>query len=104
MAAQQVGNTHNVRRLLLSTFAALRKDGVFHLLDKDSDTYLLLSVDRVIRPYWELYFSSDYEQMAERTQIKRVRPVYLSSVPKQRLALVRRRVRNAIKAKEVESN
>merc|ERR1740124_732260 len=40
----------NVRRLYTNTFQGLRNDGVLHLLDVDSDQYVLLSLHRVLLP------------------------------------------------------
>ena len=52
---QQKGNTSTAvsvtQQLFRKTFAHLRNDGIVHLVDEGTDTYMLLSKDRVLVPY-----------------------------------------------------
>lgn len=76
--------------LVLGTFRALRKDGIFYLIDKESDTYLLISKRRVLEPYMETITSDDIERGPQRLQLRREPPPFLQQVPKTRLRYVRR--------------
>jgi hypothetical protein len=80
----------NNQRLVMNTFRALRKDGVFFLLDEASDTYLFVTRDRVLMPYVETITSDDIERGADRAKIRRQPPAFIQKVPKQRLQYVRR--------------
>lgn len=55
IATKQVAGTAKPRinfdRLFLNTFRALRNDGIIFLTNSDTDTYLLVSRDRVLEPY-----------------------------------------------------
>jgi len=85
--------------LVQSTFRALRKDGIFYLLDAESDTYLLISKERVLEPYIETITSDDIERGVQRAKLRRERPSFLQQVPKQRLQYVKRnfqRTRNTL--------
>lgn len=79
--------------LILATFRALRKDGILYLLDQASDTYLLVSKDRVLKPYIETITSNDIERGAERVRMRREPPAFLDRVPKQRLQYIRRNLK-----------
>ena len=76
--------------LILGTFRALRKDGIFYLLDTHSDTYLFISKDRVLEPYIDTITSNDIERGVERAQLRREPPPFLQQVPKRRVQYVRR--------------
>ena len=76
--------------LIQGTFRALRKDGIFYLLDAESDTYLFISKERVLEPYVETITSDDIERGAQRANLRREPPPFLQRVPKQRLQYVRR--------------
>ena len=94
------------RQLAIGTFRALRRDGIVHLLDERSDTYLLISRDRVLVPYLRSVMkesqqasTNDIEGMpdiwtmptaAERSRRRQHKPPYLTNVPKARLDVVRR--------------
>eukprot|EP00977_Amphora_coffeiformis_P016947 scaffold5373_cov147-Amphora_coffeaeformis.AAC.2 len=78
------------RSLVQGTFRALRKDGIFYLLDAESDTYLLISKERVLDPYVETITSDDIERGVQRAKLRREPPTFLQQVPKQRLQYVKR--------------
>jgi len=84
----------NVARLVANTFRLLRQDGVLHLLDAESDTYLLISREKVLEPSLRTLLSSDAETAVERANLKKNPPNYLAKVPKVRLQFVRRNVYN----------
>lgn len=97
VASEVLGTRGDTRRLLTNTVRALRKDGVMHLLCPDSDTYLLISEERVLKPYIEKVSSRGSEDALEREGLKRHRPAYLASVPKARVDLAKRRLFNDLK-------
>jgi hypothetical protein len=92
VASEVVGASGDTRRLLMNTIRALRKDGILYLLCPDSDTYLLISEARVLKPYIGKLSSRDFEDALEREALKKQRPAYLASVPKARVDLVKRRI------------
>lgn len=81
--------------LLRRTVGALRQDGIVHLLDEASDTYVLISKDRVLIPYMDLMLSNDIERVVQRMQLQREPPEFLEKVPKARLQYVRRKFKQA---------
>lgn len=72
------------------TFRALRNDGIIYLVDAASDTYLLVSCDRVLEPYLRTMTSNALECAAERAALKKNPPKYLEKVPKIRLEVLKR--------------
>lgn len=68
--------------LIIATFRALREDGILHLLDEKSDTYLLISRKSVLAPY--------LERSTGRKQKGRGPPTYLQNVPYARLQYLKR--------------
>ena len=78
------------RQLLLRTVRALRQDGILHLYDTAADTYLLISRTNVLEPYMLLLNSKKWEDSVLRVKLQRNKPVFLQNVPKSRLQLVRR--------------
>jgi len=83
------------QQLAIGTFRALRQDGIIHLLDHESDTYLLISCKRVLEPYIrkKLLSSTEFDASSRR---RGQRPSYLSKVPKARLDVVRRSLADKI--------
>lgn len=79
--------------LLQGTFRALRNDGILYLLDAESDTYLLVSKERVLERYVDAMTSDDIARGAQRAQLRREPPAFLKHVPKQRLQYVRRNIK-----------
>ena len=61
-------------RLFVTTFRALREDGIVFLLDEDTDEYMLLSKNRVLLPY-----------LLDTSKTNKQRPNYLRHVPNSRL-------------------
>ncbi|GKY95977.1 hypothetical protein MPSEU_000558200 [Mayamaea pseudoterrestris] len=104
MALNVVGPTGDARRLLSNTVRCLRKDGILYLLCQESDTYLLVSADRVLKPYLQKVMSRDHKDAAERALLNLNRPEYLSNVPKARLDLVKRRLVNELRDMQERDN
>ena len=95
MATQVVaGKTGNpflsANRLFLSTFQALRNDGILYLEDPDSDIYLLLSRSRVLEPYVkdEMKLRGSTSPNKDLKGIKCT--IFLSKVHNERLQYIRR--------------
>jgi hypothetical protein len=96
IAAEQIRKSTNVgssypgqvQQLVRNIFRALRKDGILHLLDAESDTYLLLSRQGVLEPY--IRRSLACPDAAARTRFHAARPSYLDAVSRARMQLVRR--------------
>lgn len=91
-ALEIVGEEGDTRRLVTSTIRCLRKDGILFHLCRDTDTYLLISVERVLKPYMQKIMSRDSGDAVERAELKKNRPDYLENVPKARLDLIRRQL------------
>jgi len=68
-------------QLVQNTFACLRQDGIVHIVDAESDSYLLLSRTHVLEPFIEASMTRTLD-----------RPIWLQCVPSARLHVVRRRV------------
>lgn len=68
-------------RLLETTFAALRKDGILYLANETEDTYLLLSKKEVLEPCTAASMNRQSHQD---------KPPFLANVPSARLQFVRR--------------
>lgn len=77
----------NARRLFVNTFRALRDDGIFHLDDQESDTYLLISRSGVLEPYLSQLLDKDSSAL-ERSMRRVNPPAYLKKVPPNRLRVV----------------
>lgn len=92
VALELAGALGDGKRLLQNGVRALRKDGILFLLCPESDTYLLVSVDRVLKPYLRKVLSREQEGAMERAALKLNRPEYLACVPKARVDLVKRRL------------
>ena len=80
----------SANRLFLSTFQALRNDGILYLEDPDSDVYLLLSRSRVLEPYVK-----DEMKLGGSTSPKKelkgtMCTIFLSKVHHERLQYIRR--------------
>ena len=89
--ATQLGRpATRAKQLLLQTIRALSLDGILHLYDCKSDTYLLVSRTGVLEPYVRLFSSKKWEDAVARAKLQRNKPVFLRSVPKARIQLVRR--------------
>jgi hypothetical protein len=88
--AKSGGPISNAQRLVVSTFRALRQDGILYLLDEQSDTYLFVSRSKVLDPYIQKMQSTSHETAVERTHLQNNRPAYLSKVPKARLQFIRK--------------
>jgi hypothetical protein len=68
----------NARKLVQNTFAALTKDGILSLFDEKMDLYLLVSIERVVKPY---LCNLDRRVVA-------APPFFIRSVPKTRMKQV----------------
>lgn len=79
-------------RLYLQTFAALRKDGIVSLLDSDTDVYLLISRERVLKPYCEMVVSKASNTLLERRVMQNEQPAYLKNVTSARLQYVKKTI------------
>jgi hypothetical protein len=75
--------------LFAKTFAALRKDGIVHLADQTSDTYILISRERVIEPFVQKRLSRD-RNLVDRKIIQTERTTILRDVPNARIQYVKR--------------
>ena len=82
--------TGSLRRLFVKTFAALRNDGLIHLLDANTDTYQLISRQRVLEPYLEKMADKSIENILERKALLAEQPPFLRNVPKARLQYAKR--------------
>ena len=82
----------NVQELTRSTVRALRKDGIFYLIDANTDTYLLMSRTGVLEPYLRTKFALQKLSVERRTQYGEASSLfpYIKSVPRSRLEFVRR--------------
>lgn len=81
-----------VHRLMLRTFAALRTDGILHLVDNESDMYMLVCKECVIEPYIRTMLDSKaVEATFERKFPLEEVPAYLAQIP-ERLQFVKRSV------------
>lgn len=91
--SEHLSQQSQIQQLVRSTFRALCKDGILHLIDAASDTYLLVSKSGVLEPY--IRQSLACSTAAERTMFFAMRPSYLSNVPKSRLNAIRRMLMQA---------
>jgi hypothetical protein len=80
----------SLRQLFVKTFAALRKDGLIHLVDENTDTYRLISRQRVLEPYLEKMDDKSIENILERKALLAEQPPFLHNVPKARLQYAKR--------------
>jgi hypothetical protein len=82
----------NVQELIRGTVRALRKDGILHLINADTDTYLLVSRTGVLEPYVRTKLALQKLSTERRTQYYEgsSRFPYIKSVPRSRLEFVRR--------------
>jgi hypothetical protein len=78
----------HAKQLQLRTIRALRQDGILHLYNVASDTYLLISRSNVLEPYTRLLYSKDWEDSIVRAKLQKNKPDFLDKVPKARLQLV----------------
>ena len=94
IANQAFVNENNVsvcvERLFLQTFAALRKDGIVSLLDEETDTYLLVSRERVLEPYCNKLLQKTDSSSLERRVLQTEQPAYLRNVANARLQYVKK--------------
>ncbi len=101
--------TLNIRRLYTQTFRHLRKDGVLYLLDEATDTYLLLSKDRVLLPTIDDVIAAEEQMERDLNQSRQNQelgllhsttrvieppsvPTFLESIPMSKMRLIRRLV------------
>ena len=78
-----------IQSLFAKTFAALRKDGIVHLADQTSDTYILISRERVIEPFVQKRLSRE-RNLVDRKIIQTERTTILRDVPNARIQYVKR--------------
>lgn len=86
------------QRIFLKTFAALRKDGILHLFNRDTDQYILISRARVLEPHIHQIKraqsnNNNYQQHAPLpplTLLPLDRQSVLKNVPNARIYLVKR--------------
>lgn len=79
-----------VDRILLNTFRALRHDGILHLADIHSDSYLLISRKWVLEPYVKRELEMSRNEGSSKNYIKFEGAPYLSSVHRDRLLYIKR--------------
>jgi len=84
------GETGDLRRLFVKTFAALRKDGIVHLLNAQSDTYQLISRKGSLEPYVLAMADKSIANLLQRKAHLRGQRVILRNVPIARLQYVKR--------------
>lgn len=94
VAASVVANgnksSSSLERLFLQTFAALRKDGIVSLLDRDADMYLLVSRERVLEPHCRKAKTNSF--LLERRVLHTEQPAYLKNVTSARLQYVKKTI------------
>jgi hypothetical protein len=79
--AAEAGNAAlTAKEVVTATIRALRQDGVIHLIDPDSDTYLLISRENVLDPYIRRSLSRKQRSL----------PFYLQKVPYARIEYARK--------------
>lgn len=78
------------RRLFVNTFAALRKDGLVHLNNTESDQYLLISREKVLEPFLVKTMDKSIDNMLQRSALLDDEPTFLHHVPKARLQYIKR--------------
>jgi hypothetical protein len=93
-AAQAVANERNesmsTDRLFIQTFAALRDDGVLSLLDRETDTYLLVSRAYVLDPHCKKLLDRTDLSLLERRVLRNEQPAYLKHVTPARMQYVKK--------------
>lgn len=80
----------NRRRLFVNTFAALRKDGLIHLINTETDHYLLISREKVLEPYLAKTMDKSIDNMLQRNHLLNEEPAFLHHVPNARLQYIKR--------------
>lgn len=78
------------QRLFLKTFAALRKDGILHLVDRRADSYMLLSRPRVIEPHVQRKCAAGTKSELDYKLLQLERQSILRDVPNARIQHVKR--------------
>ena len=85
------------QRVFLKTFAALRKDGILHLFNRDTDQYILISRARVLEPHLHqikraqsIHSNQHHAPQPPLTLLPLDRQSVLKNVPNARIYLVKR--------------
>jgi len=81
-----------IDKLFLKTFSALRNDGIIHLLNSNTDEYLLITRDKVLEPYIRSQIKNP-NMRSSRTKTfvsYKNSPPYISRVHNERLLYIKR--------------
>jgi len=79
-----------IEKLFLSTFRALRKDGIVHLMNTSTDEYLLITREKVLEPFIRGEMENNDISTARNFVRMSAAPKYISRVHTERLLLINR--------------